>query len=485
MFGKWHLGDNYPFRPEDRGFQEVVRHGGGGVTQAPDYWGNTYFDDTYWHNSEPREYEGYCTDVFFDEALRFIENKAAQEKPFLCYISTNAPHGPLNVPEEYYNMYKNEDRILEPQKRFYGMITNIDDNFKRLQDKLQALNLTENTILIFMTDNGTAAGLMYSNGEQYGHDGGLRGKKGSEYDGGHCVPFFIRWPDGEIEGGKDVDQLTAHIDVLPTLRDLCGLKFIETNPVDGKSLVPLLKRNATNWENRMLITDSQRKQNLVKWRKSAVMDKTWRLVNGQELYNIEKDPYQENNVASAYPEVMARLKSGYNNWWNSLVQEGVNETYAYIQVGTPYENPVRLSSHDMITHGTMVAWHQHHVATAQIAPGILKVEFARAGKYRISLRRYPRSSGLGFNADFPAKEKTTEIEEPMPASKQVAFKEANLYVAGISTSKPIDRNAEEVTFEVEIPKGKYDMEALLLDEGNHIYPSYYTYVEYIEGTDYR
>ncbi|MDZ7693972.1 MAG: sulfatase-like hydrolase/transferase [Balneolaceae bacterium] len=161
MFGKWHLGDNYPFRPEDRGFQQVVRHGGGGVTQGPDWWANNYFDDTYWKNGEPTNYEGYVTDIFFDESMAFIEEN--QDRPFFAYIATNAPHAPFHVPEEYYNIYKDEARLLDVQKRFYGMITNIDDNVGRLEEKLQDLGLTDNTILIFMGDNGTAAG--YQNTE--------------------------------------------------------------------------------------------------------------------------------------------------------------------------------------------------------------------------------------------------------------------------------------------------------------------------------
>ena len=160
MFGKWHLGDNYPYRPEDRGFHEVVRHGGGGVGQMPDYWGNDYFDDSYWHNGEPEQYEGYCTDVFFSNALAFIENN--KDRPFFAYISTNAPHGPLNVPMFYLEQYKEVKEVPAIQKRFYGMITNIDDNFARLEKMLDGLGLTDNTILVFMTDNGTAYGRGYT-----------------------------------------------------------------------------------------------------------------------------------------------------------------------------------------------------------------------------------------------------------------------------------------------------------------------------------
>ena len=105
MFGKWHLGDNYPYRPEDRGFQEVVRHGGGGVGQTPDFWDNSYFDDTYFHNGVPEKYEGYCSDVYFDTAKEFIADSVKEEKPFFAYICTNAPHSPFHAEEKYWKHY--------------------------------------------------------------------------------------------------------------------------------------------------------------------------------------------------------------------------------------------------------------------------------------------------------------------------------------------------------------------------------------------
>ena len=196
MFGKWHLGDNHPFLPHDRGFDESFYHGGGGVAQTPDYWKNDYFDDTYFRNGVPEKTEGYCTDVWFDEAIKFIEDK--KDDSFFCYLSLNAPHGPFNVPEEYYNKYKDETEITEVQKRFYGMITNIDDNFQKLLAKVDQLGIAENTIVIFTTDNGTARGYVKDEEIMRGYNVGMRGTKGSQYDGGHRVPFIIRWPAGKL-----------------------------------------------------------------------------------------------------------------------------------------------------------------------------------------------------------------------------------------------------------------------------------------------
>ncbi len=468
MFGKWHLGDNYPYRPEDRGFHEVVRHGGGGITQGPDYWGNDYFDDTYWHNGQPQRYNGYCTDVFFSEALKFIEiNK---DKPFFCYIATNAPHAPLNLPEKYFNIYKGNNNIEEHFQRFYGMITNIDDNFKLLEKKLDALNLTDNTILIFTTDNGTAGGNRI-------FDAGLKGSKGSVYEGGHRVPLFIRWPNGKLTGGKNIDELVAHYDLLPTFVDLFGFDFNPVKPLDGMSLKPLLYDTNPNWENRILYMDTQRMQNLIKYRTYTVMDENWRLINGNELYNMNNDLSQTKNIIEQNPEVAERLKVGYENWWQSIMSEGPNERYGYIKVGSPKENPSRISAHDMFTGRHYGSWHQDGAVKGVPASGRWKIEFVEDGKYAISLRRFPRESGLAINETFPAQEKRVELGKTMPAAVKTDFIEAYLYVANLEKAIKIEPGQAEVTFIGNIPAGKYDMEAQLTDKDGRVHPAYYVYIE--------
>ncbi|MBT2161515.1 arylsulfatase [Zobellia sp. KMM 6746] len=468
MFGKWHLGDNYPYRPEDRGFHEVVRHGGGGITQGPDYWNNDYFDDTYWHNGKTEKYEGYCTDVFFSEALDFIETN--KDSPFFCYIATNAPHGPLNVPKEYLDMYKEVDGVPDQFKRFYGMITNIDDNFKLLEDKLDELDIADNTILIFTTDNGTAGG-----NEVY--DAGLKGGKGSEYEGGHRVPFMIRWPNGELTGGKDIDKLVAHYDLLPTFVDLLGFDYNPVKPLDGTSLKPLLYDTAKDWPNRTLYMDTQRLQNLVKYRKYAVMDDNWRLVNGTELYDMNQDRSQTINVFDQHPEVAEKLAMGYENWWQSIMDEGVNERYAYIKVGTPQENPSRISAHDMLTGKFTTMWHQYGAANAVQATGNWKIQFVEDGEYKISLRRFPRESGLGINETFSAEKKTIELDRAMPASTKSDFESAYIFVADLEGTAKIEKDQKEVSFTANISAGKYNMEAQLIDKDKRIHPAYYVYIE--------
>lgn len=466
MFGKWYLGDNYPFRPEDRGFHEVVRHGGGGIGQGPDYWDNDYFDDTYWHNGKIEPYRGYCTDIFFDNALQFIEDN--KDRPFFCYIATNAPHGPLNVPKEYLDQYAKTD-VPDDIKRFYGMITNIDDNFARLEKKLSDLGLLENTILIFTTDNGTAGGNRV-------YDAGMRGGKGSEYEGGHRVPFYIRWPKGNITGGKDINTLVAHYDLLPTFVDLLGLDFNPVKPLDGVSLKPLLEGNVSDWPNRVLYMDTQRELNLIKYKNYTVMDNRWRLVNGKELYDMNNDLAQKHNVIMEHPDVAEKLSLGYESWWNSIMSEGVVERYAYIKVGSDQENPVRISAHDQLN-GSLSVWHQTHAITGGLASGSWKIEVTKGGTYKISLCRFPRESGLMINSVFSEAEPCAEIENIRPASVKSDFKDVFLYLGPIRKKLPIEVNSSEVIFEGTIPEGKYDMIAELIDQTGKTYPAYYIYIE--------
>ncbi|MFW6164407.1 MAG: arylsulfatase, partial [Planctomycetota bacterium] len=212
IYGKWHLGDNYPLRPEDQGFHEAIVHNGGGIGQPSDPPGSGYFDPVLRHNGEWKKYEGYCTDVYFDQALEFIQ--ANRDRPFFVYLPTNAPHGPFIVADDLWKPFKAKGLDARTAK-VYGMVKNIDENIGRLLAKLEELELAENTIVIFLCDNGP-------NGRRYTM--GLRGHKGSVYEGGIRTAFFVRWPSvtAKRAGAKD-HHLAAHIDLAPTLLDACGV----------------------------------------------------------------------------------------------------------------------------------------------------------------------------------------------------------------------------------------------------------------------
>lgn len=470
MFGKWHLGDNYPYRPEDRGFGKVVRHGGGGIGQTPDVWDNAYFDDAYIDNGEVKEYEGYCTDVFFDEAKRFIQSSADTGKPFFAYLSTNAPHGPMLCPEKYTAPYR--DQVGEKQAVFFGMIANIDENVGKLRDWLVDKGLAENTIFIFMTDNGTAAGAKVFNA-------GMRGNKGSHYEGGHRVPFFVHWPAGGFDESVDIDRLSAHIDVLPTLQELCDLPAKDGYELDGASLAPLLRDPQAEWPERVIITDSQRKLHPKKWKNCSIMTDRWRLTNGNALWEIRKDPGQKKNVAEAHPEVVAELRAAYEAWWDSL-QPSLSR-YAEIVVGNPAESPTRLTCHDWLCEKTDAgypAWYQAMIreGSTAIGPWALRVE--RAGRYRISLRRWPAEAAAALGASLPAGPgvpgMTAARETP---GKAFDIRAAGIEIGDIKLEKPVDLGSEAAVFEAQLPKGSARLLAYFnLADGTKI-GAYYAHLE--------
>lgn len=265
--------------------------------------------------------------------------------------------------------------------------------------------------------------------------------------------------------------------MVPTLVDMLTLNHGIQKPLDGKTLMPLIQGKTESWPNRVLFMDTQRMINLTKYKSYTVMDKDYRLVDGNKLYNVTKDLKQSNNIIDQHPEVAARLALGYEKWWQSLVDEGVNEKYAYIKVGTQYENPSRIMSHDMLTGNLGRAWHQFGTITATQASGFWKIEFVEDGDYKISLRRFARESGLKINATFPAEEKTRRIDSPAPASVKSDFTKAFLYVGKHKKTVEIEKDAEEVTFTLDVSAGKYDLQAELIDELGRVHPSYYLYIE--------
>ena len=296
-FGKWHLGDNYPYRPQDRGFHETIHHPAFGITSAADYYGNDYFDDHYRHKDEIKQYMGYCTDVWFEEAMRWMQGCHVRNEPFFAYIATNAPHGPYWVPDEYRRPYL--DGIKRDEASFFGMIANIDENMAQLEKFLLDNEIRDNTILIFMTDNGTAMG-------EGIYNAGMRGRKTSLYEGGHRVPCFIRWPAAGLEGGRDVGGVTRGVDILPTLIDLCDLKAPDGWTCDGLSLAAHMRRPDKAVAERTSVVqyghaNEGARTGFTNRDRAAVMWGRWRLVDGRELYNIGEDPGQQEDVAEANP----------------------------------------------------------------------------------------------------------------------------------------------------------------------------------------
>ncbi|MEK9772403.1 MAG: arylsulfatase [Opitutae bacterium] len=457
MFGKWHLGDNYPYRPEDRGFQEVYRHGGGGVGQTPDVWDNSYFDGGYFHNGKIVPAKGFCTDVFFEQANRYITNCAREKKPFLAYISTNAPHGPLHCPQKYMDMYKGQpDRTAA----FLGMISNIDENVGKTRDLLKKLGIYENTIFIFTTDNGTAFG-------QDVYNAGMRGRKGSEYDGGHRVPFFLHWPNGGMNKVKKVDTLCHAVDIAPTLLDLTGLPKPEGYKFDGLSLRNILENpKSEDWADRLLVTDSQRVRDPIKWKQSAVMSQGWRLVNGKELYHIDSDPGQKKNVSDNHPERVKRMRAFYDAWWAELEPTFARTTELHI--GHPEHPLVTLTSHDWIQEA-YPPWNQqqnrgklpvHSRSKGLKHEGHWAIKVLEAGNYLIRVRRWPEESGKKINEALPAGEQVPGADKAFRAQVGYGIEatSATMRLNGKDwQTKPISEDSEEISFSVLLSEGVHKL----------------------------
>jgi arylsulfatase len=324
IFGKWHLGDEEAYQPENRGFDEVFIHGAGGIGQTypgscGDAPGNSYFDPAILHNGTFVETEGFCTDVFFDRALDWIGVQSRKSGPFFAYISTNAPHSPYVCPEAYQRPYLDAG-LSSADAAYYGMIANIDDNVGRLVARLDDWRLSERTLLIFMTDNGHCRGHLYN--------AGMRAAKGSPYQGGTRVPAFFRWP-GMLGRGVDVNALAAHIDLFPTLAEIAGAKIPESVELDGRSLVPLLLDAKADWPDRYLFIHKGRwargKAAESRYADCAVRNTRFRLVNNTELYDIANDPGETTNVIDQHPEVVAKMRAAYDPWWDEVLPCMVNE----------------------------------------------------------------------------------------------------------------------------------------------------------------
>ena len=477
LFGKWHLGTNYPYRPIDRGFEEWLGKGDGGTGCATDYWGNDRVNDVFIHNGEQISLQGYETDVFFDAAKNFI--KKNKQQPFFVYLTPYSVHSPESVPDlKWLQPYAG--KVPPTIAGFYATINNIDKNIGELREMLRQEGLDKNTLLIFMTDNGSARNPFPA---------GMRGMKGSQYDGGHRVPCFIHWPAGGFKMPKTASQLTAHLDLLPTFVDLCSLKLPKPVRFDGTSLRPLLMNAQPVWPDRTLMNGSV--YNGVplprpKWERSAVMRGNWRMIDGKELYDIATDPGQNRNVATQCPKILDELKASYESYWQDVTteSEGWLKTLGRPIVGTVAQHELNLCSEDWVSDGC--PWNQTAVAQGARKFGTWRVRVQTAGIYRLELRRWPREADASMSGVPAAKSTPSDAwlnGKPVPGLLYGGKPNA-LPVAQVSVKiggqtlhclvKPEDRSA---VFEMTLTTGEQTIEARLLDaSGADLAGAYFAYL---------
>jgi len=492
LFGKWHLGDNYPYRPEDRGFQETLWFPSSHIGSVPDFWGNDYTDDTYQHNGTRQAYQGYCTDVFFQNAMDWMADVTRQDKPnatagpvrrrdtstarpFFTYLPLNAPHGPLHAPDADLAAMRavfDTSRIaatLAPALRkdlltYLAMIRNIDINVGRLLDFLGKNNLLDNTILIFTTDNGSTYGNQY-------YPAGMRGKKTELWEGGHRVPFFVSWPKGLGSTARDLAGLAQAQDVLPTLIDLCGLTPTAPNSLlDGVSLAPALRGNSPIDPDRILVINYSRmpsaldypspvSPSIMKRDGAAVLWKRWRLLEGRALYDLATDPMQQTNVLDKHPDVAARMTSHLDRWWTGR-QGSANEVQR-IPIGAERANPALLTACEWLD---VFVDQQSQIARGTRRNSYWNLTVEQPGDYQFELRRWP-------------KEHDKALAEAAPGATALPIAQARIFINSREQTLPTPAGSQSATFKVTLPKGPATLQTWFLDkEANSLGGAYYVYV---------
>ncbi|MCH8046803.1 MAG: arylsulfatase [Planctomycetes bacterium] len=423
IFGKWHNGRHYPMHPNGQGFDEFVGFCAG-------HW-NNYFSTGLEHNGRPIKTEGYIADVLTDRAIGFIEKHKAG--PFFCYVPLNTPHSPWQVPDRYWDKYKQRG-LPDKTACAYAMCENIDENLGRLLAKLDELHLADNTIVLFLTDNGP-------NSDRY--NGGMKGRKGSVNEGGVRVPLFVRWP-GKIKPGTKVTQIAQHIDLLPTLVELCGVPMLKNKrlplPLDGKSLAPLLLGKSVEWPDRMLFTFRSRggrpSSSL-----GAVRTQRYRAVRGGakrpwELYDMVADPGQKKNIARQYPQLTARLGKAFEKSFREVTAGGFKPLP--IPIGHAERRRVVLPGHEAFLQpapgqgisyvgrsGWANDWITHWTSTKSFPRW--QVDVVRGGRYEITLMYVCPQSQLGSTVrvtiagrSLTAKITKAHDPKPLPSPDRIA-----------------------------------------------------------------
>jgi arylsulfatase len=461
LFGKWHLGDCYPHRPQDKGFDKAMWFPSSHIPSAPDHWNNDYFDPHLrLEDGSVKQFKGYCTDIFFDEAMQWIE-KGASDKPFFAYIPLNSAHGPLFVPDKYREPYRS---LPKPLASFYAMIANIDENIGRLEAMLERSKLRDDTIVIFFSDNGGTVGVKRFNA-------GLRDGKVTLWDGGHRAPCFIRWPNGKLVPPCDVDELAQVQDIFPTLIDFCGLKTPADANFDGVTLAKLVSGDEKSLADRMLVVQFSRMDRPVPAKgDAAVLWKKWRLVNDRELYDVSKDPAQQHDVAAVNPQIVQRMREHYEKWWAD-VSPTMNDL-ADITLGADAEPETLLSAADW---QDVFLDQQRQVRDGVSRSGAWGVHVVQDGDYTFELRRWPREADAPLSASMP---KFKAIDGEYPPGNALPIAKAKIRVG--ETEKRIDLTPADKSAKFVIPlqSGRTKVQTWFYDaSGQKLCGAYYVYVK--------
>lgn len=461
IFGKWHLGDNYPDRPMDRGFDKCVWIRGWGLLSESEY-DNDYYRTRYMDGNTTIQSEKYCTDLWFDEAIKWMDDISNKGKPFFAYIPTNAPHGPFHAPKEDQAFYKEKVKD-EATASFFGMLRNIDNNMDKLDDWLKRKGLKENTIVIYMNDNGGTGGVEVYNA-------GMRGKKGEVYEGGHKAVCFFRWPAGKLGAPRTIHTATQVQDLLPTFIDLLQFRVTHPSPsFDGVSLAPLLKQQG-DLKDRMFVVQYGGSSRPEKYF-SCVVWNQWRLVGNNELYNIKSDPGQNHNISHAHPEILQKMLKHYDDWWAANEKE--LDHFVPIVIGSS-KQPSTILTADFWQNGDYVNT-QWKVAQAQGPPtgGIWHITVEQEGWYKAELSRWPFHLNQALNTIGIAK---AVGGTPLRTGRALPIEKGYLSVNEMTpiTAVKVNKEATKIEMTVKLSAQDNTLRAWFQDaNGNDLCGSYY------------
>ncbi len=430
IFGKWHLGDNYPMRPSDQGFEYSLVHRGGGLGQPSDPLANNarYTDPILFRNNEEVQTKGYCTDIYFDEAIEFITKSAEYQRPFFAYIATNAPHAPFHdVPTELLEHYQKKDfssilkggdpKELDKIQRVAAMITNVDQNVGKLFKVLEDKKLLDNTLVIYLNDNGP-------NTARY--TGEFKGQKADVYEGGVRSPLWMLWPSKLKAGTKITSNNAAHIDIMPTIMAACDMGTPDAFKFDGRSLFGKLLNPELEMTQRPIVIQCHRGATMVKNRHFMVRDGNWKLVCDSgfgttkiekelpfELYDISTDPGETKNIAGENAAEVLRLTEIYNQWFDDVSNTRVRDKGTpYILIDREKENPVVLTWQDRISNGWRITDHGFWKLFFQKETMVDVRVLAVPEKYKQDLKGYIAVLQIG---------KTEYKSEPVGAQQLAVF----------------------------------------------------------------
>lgn len=482
IFGKWHMGDTFPYRAKDRGFDEVVSFGGGVIGETPDYWDNDYFDDHYMKNGVINKFKGYCTDVWFNEAIKFIEDN--KNNPFFCYLPTNAPHDPYNVDEKYYVPYLKKG-LSKRLSKFYGMITNIDENIGRLQEKLKELEIERDTIVLFMGDNGSSGVITDSEGTCIeGYNAMMRGKKGQVYEGSHKNNCFIQCPSGILGKAREVKGLTSVMDLLPTLIDCCGL-VKGSNKFDGVSLYSSLKNGDTEVNHgRKMVIHCMQEDLPVKYKDFTILDDNIRFIKTKidnieqmMMFNMNNDYSQKNNIIADNLSKINEYMSIYEEWWNSVTNQ---EDYTIESIGVGNDDKETVITCHAWHNNRNLAYSQVHIRKGIQGSGYWNLKIEKEGYYDIELSRWPKEADKCLN------DTVKEIEENSrthlrPVGKIFDICNATVRIQNKNLSKELTGREKTAKFRVYLYEGKTKIQSWFLCKDGICIGAYYVYIKRVNS----